>query len=180
MWKYVKMFRLNRIPSGIWPMLTNSRLLQIGMQPTVAILFSQCTSKGNHTKDSWYQCNHQWLLWRFGLRYVVFVVQLNREKQYPKVDISAVPTSKKWDCCSYESFFKKNNTHDVDISMVLYNKIRMDLLQSFGLGDGPLVRVLSIPPGSIPKHWPRQVECSQYRSLWPFLRFTTLSAFIVI
>ena len=107
MWKYVKMFRLNRIPSGIWPMLTNSRLLQIGMQPTVAILFSQCTSKGNHTKDSWYQCNHQWLLWRFGLRYVVFVVQLNREKQYPKVDISAVPTSKKWDCCSYESFFKK-------------------------------------------------------------------------
>lgn len=40
MWKYVKMFRLNRIPSGIWPMLTNSRLLQIGMQPTVAIVFA--------------------------------------------------------------------------------------------------------------------------------------------
>ena len=92
------MFRLNRIPSGIWPMLTNSRLLQIGMQPSgyFEACFRNAFQKGIIPRRVDISSMIKGYFEDLVYDNVVFAMHFNREEQYPKVDISTLPTWKIW------------------------------------------------------------------------------------
>lgn len=167
-------------------MLTNSRLLQIGMQPTVAIVFAM------HFKRESYQGQLISVQSSMATLKIWFTICCFRRatqpgKTIPKGWYQRSAYFKEMGLLFLWVFFQKKTIPMMLISAWFFTtkfEWICSNLSALGMGhlSGPkcFSRVLSIPPGSIPKHWPRQVECSQYRSLWPFLRFTTLSAFIVI